>query len=188
VQMHYYSAFAAGERDAGTRMEFILADEVAKPAFTLPLTRFAWLKGKTNGSMVIPPGERRTYAETITLEQLTGMAAAVTNTPGDRLTGMEVHSASLHMHRFGSSGVINLIDGNRRVETLLSVPRWDLNWQRNFTFEQPKVFMRDEFADTELRVECTFENPDDAPVYGGYRSDDEMCFNFSYVALVVDDP
>lgn len=187
VQMHYYSAFAAGERDAGTRMEFMLADEVQKPAFTLPLTRFAWLNGKGNGSMVIPPGERRTYAETITLEQLTGMAAAVTMTSEDRLTGMEVHSASLHMHRFGSSGVISLIDRHGRQETLLSVPRWDLNWQRNFTFEQPKVFGRDEFADTELRVECTFENPEDAPVHGGYGSDDEMCFNFSYVALVVDD-
>lgn len=184
VQMHYYSAFAPGERDSGTRMEFMLADEVSKPAFTLPLTRFEWLDGKANGSMVIPPGERRTYVESIDLEQLRDMAAAVTDTPAGRIDALEVHSANLHMHSYGASGVISLIDRHGREETLLSVPRWNLNWQRNFTFTGPKVFGRDDFADTRIRVRCTYENPNEEPVYGGFGSDDEMCFNFSYVALV----
>ena len=185
VQMHYYSAFAPGERDSGTKMEFTLADDVSKPAFMLPLSRGAWLNGKDNGSMVIPPGERRTYADSVNLEQLRDMAAAVTGTPAARIDGLEVHSANLHMHSYGASGVITLIDRNGRQETLLSVPRWDLNWQRNFVFESPKVFGQDAFADTQLRVECTYDNPKETPVYGGFGSDDEMCFNFSYVALVV---
>lgn len=186
VQMHYYSAFAPGERDSGTKMEFTLGETVSKPAFMLPLSRNDWLTGKDNGSMVIPPGERRTYADSVDLGQLRDLAAAVTGTPAARIAALEVHSANLHMHSYGASGVISLIDPHGRQETLLSVPRWNLNWQRNFVFESPKVFGQEAFADTELRVECTFENPKDQPVYGGFGSDDEMCFNFSYVALVVD--
>ena len=184
VQMHYYSAFAPGERDSGTRMEFTLADEVGKPAFTLPQTRFDWLEGKDNGSMVIPPGARRTYAYSVTLEHVSSLAAAVTSTPAENIDALEVHSANLHMHGHGASGVISLIDRHGRQETLLSVPRWNIHWQRNFTFENPKIFGRDEFAGTEIRVQCTYENPNDEPVYGGFGSDDEMCFNFSYVAVV----
>lgn len=184
VQMHYYSAFAPDERDSGTKMEFTLGDDVSKPAFTLPLSRPEWLNGKDNGSMVIPPGERRTYTDSLDLERLRDMAAAVTDTPAARIHALEVHSANLHMHSYGASGVISLIDRHGRQETLLSVPRWDLNWQRNFVFESPKVFGREEFADTQIRVQCTYENPKDQPVYGGFGSDDEMCFNFSYVAVV----
>ena len=185
VQMHYYSAFAAGERDSGTQMQFTVGDEVSKPAFILPLTRNQWLYGEHNQSMVIPPGERRTYVDSVDLERLKGMAAAITDTPPDLIEALEVHSANLHMHSYGASGIISLIDKHGLEEVLLSVPRWNLNWQRNFAFESPKVFGRDEFADTRIRVQCTFENPKDEPVYGGFGSDEEMCFNFSYVALVV---
>lgn len=186
VQMHYYSAFVR-ERDSGTRMEFTLGDEVSKPAFTLPLTRDAWLNGKDNDSMVIPAGKRRTYIASGNLGQLMNYAAAVTDVPAERIDALEVHSANLHMHSYGSSGVISLIDSHGLEEILLSVPRWDLNWQRNFAFERPKVFERKVLPDTQIRVQCTYENPTDQPVYGGFGSDDEMCFNFSYVALVVRD-
>ena len=37
-----------------------------------------------------------------------------------------------------------------------------------------------------LEVECTFANPKTATVYGGFGSDDEMCFNISYVSLQLD--
>jgi hypothetical protein len=187
VQMHYYSAFAPGESDSGTTMEFTLGDQVSKPAFTLPQSRFEWLNGERNGSMVVPPGQRRTYVDSMNLERLRDMAAAVTDTPASRIDALEVHSANLHMHSYGSSGVISLIDKHGLEETLLSVPRWNLNWQRNFTLSKPKVVGRDEFATTEIRVQCTYENPKVVPVYGGFGSDEEMCFNFSYVAVVVGD-
>jgi hypothetical protein len=44
------------------------------------------------------------------------------------------------MHAFGQSGVITLTDRNGRKETLLSVPRWDLRWQRDFTLVEPRIF------------------------------------------------
>ena len=62
----------------------------------------------------------------------------------DRVEGLEVHSANLHMHAFGHSGVITLTDDNGQTETLLSVPNWDLNGQRDFRFQEPKVFSREQ--------------------------------------------
>jgi hypothetical protein len=184
VQMHYYSGFAPGESDSGTRMEFMVSEDVEKPAFYLPLSRFEWLYGEHNGSLVIPAGERRTYVDSMNLERLNAMAAHVTGTSPEDIEALEVHSANLHMHSYGSSGVISMIDRHGREEILLSVPRWNLHWQRNFMLSSPKVFGRGEWADTRISVRCTFENPNEEPVYGGYGSDEEMCFNFSYVAVV----
>ena len=66
------------------------------------------------------------------------------------------------------------------------IPRWDLNWQGDFVFTQPKTLPREQFERARMVVECTFTNPNEAPVVGGYGSDDEMCFNFSYVSLLRD--
>lgn len=184
VQMHYYSGLAPGESDSDTQMQFMLSDHVSQPAFYLPLSRFAWLYGEHNGSLVVPAGERRTYVEAMDLERLNTMAAQVTGVSRESIDALAIHSANLHMHSYGASGVISMIDRHGREEILLSVPRWNLHWQRNFMLTTPKVYGRDEWADTRIRVSCTFENPNDNPVYGGYGSDEEMCFNFSYVAVV----
>ncbi|MFW6193454.1 MAG: hypothetical protein ACOC83_08195, partial [Gemmatimonadota bacterium] len=98
------------------------------------------------------------------------------------------HSANLHMHAFGHSGEITLVDADGRPETLLSVPRWDLRWQRDFTFTEPKVIPRDEIKATSLRLRCSYHNSTDEPVHGGFGSFDEMCFNFSYIAVREDGP
>jgi hypothetical protein len=183
VQMHYYGLEAPGERDEGTRIDFQVAHEVERPAFHLPQTRNAWLVAERNGSMIIEPGQTATYELSDRLGDLLAYVARVTGVEEDRIGGLEIHSANLHMHAFGHSGVISLRDPNGRKEILLSVPRWDLRWQRDFTFVEPKVFTRDDLGRTWLSVECTFRNPTDEMVYGGYGSFDEMCFNFSYIAV-----
>ena len=183
VQMHYYSAEAPGESDEGTVLEFTTAPEVQRPAFHFPQTNNRWLNGDGNGSMVIPAGQQATYAVTETLGDWVGYVAAVTDVPEDEIGALEIHSANLHMHAIGHSGRIYLTDRNGRRETLLSVPRWDLAWQRDFTFVEPKVFSADELERTQLTVECVFENPGKETVYGGFGSDEEMCFNFSYIAV-----
>ncbi|MFW6200967.1 MAG: hypothetical protein ACOC8B_00175 [Gemmatimonadota bacterium] len=188
VQMHYYGGAAPGESDAGTRMEFTVAAEVERPAFHYPQTRNAWLAGERNGSMVIEPGRTATYETSIGLGDMLAYVTRVTQVEQERIQALEVHSANLHMHAIGHSGEIALTDRNGRRETLLSVPRWDLRWQRDFTLAEPKVFSRQEFDGTRLTVRCTFRNPHDAPVYGGYGSDEEMCFNFSYIAVRTGEP
>ena len=185
VQMHYYSVEAPGEADAGSRLDFQFADNVEKPAFHFSQTYGPWLVSERNGTMAIPPGEMATYERSDDLSSLVGYAAYVTGVERERITGMEIHSANLHMHAFGHSGTISLTDSEGRYETLLNVPEWDLHWQRDFTFVEPKIFARDELEGAELRVRCAYFNPTDEVVYGGYGSYDEMCFNFSYIALEV---
>jgi hypothetical protein len=183
VQMHYYGGAAPGERDAGTRMDFRVADRVERPAMHFAQTRNVWLNGERTGSMVIPPGGTATFETSSTLGDLLPQIARVTGVDLAQVRGLEVHSANLHMHAIGHSGTITLRDRAGSTETLLSVPRWDLRWQRDFTFVQPKVFSRDDLPGVVLSVRCTFSNPRDRPVYGGYGSDEEMCFNFSYIAV-----
>lgn len=69
-------------------------------------------------------------------------------------------------------------------ETLLSISKWDLNWQRDFTFERPKVFTKEEAEKNSYTITCRYDNPTARTVVGGYGSDDEMCFNFTYLSFV----
>jgi hypothetical protein len=188
VQMHYYGSAAPGQRDAGSRIEFQTTPSVERPAFHFSQTRGDWLAGERNGTMVIPPGEIATYEVTDLLEELLPYIARVTGVAQDRIGGLEVHSVNLHMHAFGHSGEVSLTDGRGRRETLLSIPRWDLRWQRDFTLTEPKTFARDELEGVRLTVQCTYRNSRDRPVYGGYGSFDEMCFNFSYIAVREEEP
>jgi hypothetical protein len=188
VQMHYYASTAPGEADAGTRMDFITADAVERPAFHLAQTRGDWLVASRNETMVIPAGEQRTYEVRNRLSDLGGLMAAMTGVAPQRIAGVRIHSANVHMHSFGHSGEVVLTHASGEAETLLRIPRWDLGWQRDFAFVSPKRVARDELESTFLTVRCTFENDTAGPVVGGYGSMDEMCFNFSYIAVEEGEP
>lgn len=185
AQMHYYTRDAPGQSDRDSRLEFALADRVERPAFHLAQTRNDWLNAEENGTLVVPPGKRATYAVRNDLGTLIPYVSRVTGVDTARIEGLEVHSANLHMHAYGHSGEITLTERNGRRETLLAIPRWDLDWQRDFAFRQPKVFSREQLDGTILEVECTYRNPETTPVFGGFGSYDEMCFNFSYIAVQV---
>ncbi len=183
VQMHYYSSTAPGESDIDTRLDFMAERSVARPAFHLAQTRGDWLVSERSETMVIPPGSQRTFEVVENLGDMLGYFAFLAQIPEDQIEALELHSANLHMHSFGHSGEITLHRETGEVETLLSVPRSDLAWQRNFSFREPKILSRDVLDDTRLAVRCTFDNPTDETVYGGYGSAEEMCFNFSYIAV-----
>ena len=184
VQMHYYSAFAPGESDRNTTMHFKVADTVDKPSVNHPLSKGRWLGSTRNGSMVIPPGEEKTYEFSESFESIAGYAAHSLRIDPDEIAAIELQSAAVHMHAYGASGASSLLHSSGRKETLLNIPRWDLNWQRDFMFTEGKIIPRNEFEDTRLIIECTFANYTDKDVYGGYGSDDEMCFNFSYLSVI----
>ena len=186
VQMHYYGGAAPGERDEGSMVDFMLAEQVERPAFHFPQTRGEWLVAERNRTMVIEPGATETYEVSDPLEELLPYISYVTQVPEDQIAGLEVHSVNLHMHAFGHAGKVSLTDRTGRKETLLSIPRWDLRWQRDFTFAAPKVFARNALRGVTLTAECTFRNPTEETVVGGYGSFDEMCFNFAYIAVQVD--
>jgi hypothetical protein len=183
VQLHYYSRDAPGQSDAGSRVEFMTQRTVERPAIHFAQTRGEWLVSEQNRSMVVQPGARATYEVSDQLTDLLPLIARLTSVPQDQIAGLEVHAVNLHMHEHGHSGVISLTDGNGRKETLLSIPRWDLRWQRDFTLANPKIFSVQELRGAALNTECTFHNRTSQIVYGGYGSFDEMCFNFAYIAV-----
>lgn len=183
VQMHYYSETAPGESDIGTKLDFMVEAEVERPAFHLAQTRGDWLVSERSGTMVIPSGTQRTFEVVENLGDMLGYFAFLAQVPQEQIEALELHSANLHMHKFGHSGEITLHRETGEVETLLAVPRWDLAWQRDFSFTEPKILDREVLDDTHLAVRCTYDNPTDGTVYGGYGSAEEMCFNFSYIAV-----
>lgn len=183
VQLHYYNKEAPGERDAGSRLDFITAPTVTRPAFHLAQTNNDWMNGDQPGSIRVPPGDTATVSLTEDLGDYLGYISTITGVPRDRIEGIELHSMNLHMHGIGKSADVTLETRDGTRETLLSIPRWDLGWQRDFTFTQPKVFTRDQIAGTKLRVRCTYSNPKTQTVFGGLGSDEEMCFNFAYIAV-----
>jgi len=187
VQMHYYGGAAPGQRDSGTRMDFVTAPAVERPAMHLPQTDNDWFNAPADAEMIIPAGEMRTYEYRDDLDDVLGYIAEIAGVPADDVTALEIHSANLHMHAIGHSGEITLTHATGEVEVLLSVPRWDLGWQRDFTFVEPKVLSLDELEGASLTVRCTFENTTEETVYGGLGSGDEMCFNFSYISVVTGD-
>jgi hypothetical protein len=184
VQMHYYSAFAPGEADVGTSMHFKLAKQVNKPSVNLPLTNNRWLVSNRNETMMIPAGETATYEVSEGFDRVAGFAARALRIPPDQIAALELRSANVHMHSYGASGSASLLHASGEKETLLNIPRWDLDWQRDFLFEESKIIPKGDFERARLVVECTYANYSEKTVFGGYGSDDEMCFNFSYVSVI----
>ena len=187
VQMHYYSAFAPGETDIGTMMQFQVADEVKKPSINHPLTKGKWLFGKNNESMLIEAGGEATYEVSEDFSRIANYTAQVLGIEREEIAAIELQSANVHMHAFGASGSTSLLDSDGEKHTLLNIPNWDLDWQRDFMFTEGKIISSDDFDRTQLIVECNFSNYTNETVYGGYGSDDEMCFNFSYMSVILSD-
>lgn len=187
VQMHYYSAFAPGEADSGTKMHFTIEDSVERPAVNHPLTNGRWLYAAGNESMQMAPGASEIYETRTNFQQIAKYVAHVSNFDQESLVALDVQSANVHMHAYGAAGRTSLVSPTGHKETLLAIPRWDLAWQRDFMFKNSKRVAAKDFDDTELVVECTYANYSDRDIVGGYGSDDEMCFNFSYISAVFAD-
>lgn len=186
AQVHYYSAFAPGEKDNGSQISFILADAVDDPATYIPLTNEAWLNGRKGDAMAIPVGQQRRFEVRVPIGFMAGFTARRAGLEMSQVNTLTIHSSNIHMHSYGASGISELTYKNGQKETLLSIPRWDIGWQRNFSFLEGKTFGREQFRKTQYSVECTFKNYSGKTVYGGFGSDDEMCYDFVYVSIETD--
>lgn len=183
VQVHYYTRTAPNAADKGTEVRFTLADTVAKPGFVLPMTKDEWLPGPGfETTLVVPAGGATTVAHNISLARALQYGQAVFGYDPAAYKAIEVHSANLHMHSYGTSAKTWLRHDNKN-DILLAIDNWDLAWQRDFTFVTPKVFQVEMAKDVEYHLECSYENKTAKAVLGGLGSDDEMCFNFTFIAL-----
>ena len=193
-QMHYWTAGAEGERDAGTRMKFSLQDRVDTPLYTHMLTNDNWYRGRQNRSMVIPYGERHRFDSSRSLREVAAKARRHLRA-SPVANQLRLYSSYIHMHSYGINAMAWLENEGGEREVLLEIPRWDLSWQRTFQFRQPLVYDLTTAGEDLFTVSCEFENrgnlnpgPGERPgepltVYGGVGSNDEMCINYTLVSL-----
>jgi len=140
LQMHYNSS--KGSLPDRSRIDFAVADQVERIGRVVLLQNPLWLAGFMN----IPAGESDVVHSVVTRPAF--MA---------RDRSYLLHSVDLHMHqlgRSGSIGIVRTVNGERRAETLLSIPRWQFEWQETYVLEEP---VRIEPGD-QLYVECHFDN------------------------------
>jgi hypothetical protein len=108
-----------------------------------------------------------------------------TNKTGDV---WEVLSLGPHMHLLGTRLTVEKIHAEGEEECLLDIPRWDFNWQQNFSFLPEESI---QIAPGEgLRLTCEFDNsPSNQPLIDGVQLEssdvdwgdgtlDEMCLVF----------
>jgi len=182
VQMHYYSGFSAGESDNATRVGFRVTNTVAKPAINWPLSRSEWLQARDNRTLVVPANGKSSVSTEASFDGMDLYIAALSDLPVTDFAGVELHSANIHMHLIGASGEVIFTPDIGPSEILLKVPRFMFGWQRNFFLMSPKFIPQEKLKNMKLRVSCTFSNSSATEVFGGYGSDEEMCYNFSYIA------
>jgi len=98
-----------------------------------------------------------------------------------------VYSYSPHMHVRGKAFRISATYPDGKEEVLLSVPKYDFNWQTRYLLKEPKKFAKG----TQLLVEAWYDNSKNNPfnpdptktVTWGEQTEDEMMIGyFDYVA------
>lgn len=98
-----------------------------------------------------------------------------------------LHHLSPHMHVRGASFKYDLVRPDGTSETLLSVPRWDFNWQSLYRLKQPLKIA----AGSELVCSGTFDNSSSNPfnpnpkvwVIFGEQTTDEMFIGYYDIAV-----
>lgn len=105
------------------------------------------------------------------------------NNPGYSLTDTftvpfeaTVHGYTPHMHNRGKS--ISVRNANSG-QCIVSVPKWDFDWQQPYQFEEPVVA----FAGDQFETTCTWDNPTSVPIIEGEKTTEEMCVTFFYVTF-----
>lgn len=82
-----------------------------------------------------------------------------------------------HMHEIGQSFQLVLTRANGAEHLLMDLERWDFETQPFYDF--PIVFQEGD----SLEIRCDYDNPNDFAVNAGPRTQDEMCYAFTYVEL-----
>lgn len=181
LQVHYNLDYVEPRPDRST-VELSHAGSVERRGIYFPLVDPAWTFAPA--SFAIPKGQKRIrHAYVAEPRPILRFLAP----EFDVARGLEIHSALLHMHRLGVSGEI-AIERASTTERLLSVPRWDFHWQREYRLAEPTLLEPGE----RLSIRCRHDNSAaNQPVIRGKRakprhvtwgedSSDEMCIGFLY--------
>jgi hypothetical protein len=184
VQVHYNLDNTAPTPDRSV-VELKLDTAVDRRGASLPVVDLRWLISPE--TFRIPAGKKRVVHSFVGDPRgaLAFLAGDV-----DLSRGFVIHSALLHMHRLGEHARLAIERASGEREVLLSVRRWDFDWQRVYEFEEPAIFLPGD----RLSIACEHDNSraNQSVVRGkrqqprtvtwGEDSSDEMCIGFLYVS------
>ena len=182
LQVHYNTGAHPDGVDQSA-VQFKLDDTVGAEAAVLPWASPNWLAGL----MPIPAGNADVvhsfnYDPTRYLNYITRGVLK----PGK----FHLYSAALHQHLRGSRAKLEILRGGLTSECLLEIPRWDVQWQGSYAFDNPVMF---EPGDS-LKISCHWDNSAaNQPVVNGVQvapkdlnwgegTGDEMCLGFFYIS------
>jgi len=173
LQMHYNTQASDPAPDQSV-LNISVAEEVERPAITLPFTDPFWVLDMI--PMHIPAGQVTTHRfadggeNSLMLHRLREGFELAPEEP------LIIHSATLHMHTLGQAAELEIQrpDGD---ECLLKIDDWDFNWQNAYWLSQPAEL----YAEDSLAVSCTWDNVGDTDVKWGEGTGDEMCLGALYL-------
>ncbi len=176
MQVHYHAAPGVNAPPDRTSVQLRYADK--KPSY-IALPR---LIGNFEGSLpglgglmsgpndpasgvefVVPPNvANHTETMKITIPKELG---------GQKLQEMKLLGAGGHMHYVGVSEQISISraapkPSTPKDECLLSIPRWDFDWQRGYAYDVPIDDLPTVAPDDELTIKCTYDNTMQNPKMG----------------------
>ena len=171
VQIHY-NLEATTPRPDRSVVQLKVDDSVAKRAATAPVVDPGWIISPR--SFRVPAGRWSTHSwvgDPRPFLQLLGSDV-------DLSQGFVIHSVLLHMHRLGQRGQVTLVRASGKRVVLLSIRRWEFNWQRDYRLAKPVRFVNGD----RLSIRCEHRNGTRRAVTWGENSSDEMCIGFVYVS------
>ena len=183
LQMHY-NTLADGDLVDTSAVQFSHVKD-AQRSYYVPWFDMTWYTNSE--SMRIPSGmEEVQHAFQARIDTAPALGVLTDGEKFER--GARISAVFPHMHQLGQRITIRRI--RREVPTtLLNVPEWDFNWQREYHFaEATNVFPSDE-----LQIECTWSNTEKmrgqrgvepiTPVDVGWGegTTDEMCIAMVYL-------
>ena len=152
LQIHYNLASVQGADQSEVALQF--ADGPVTEANILPLA---------DRNMVLPPGQ--------------AVTSIIANSPVLPVP-IEIHGVFPHMHTLGKTLSVEKRGAPDTTQCLVTIPRWDFNWQQFFFFANPVSMSGTETA----RLTCTYDTSTrTSPITWGEGTQDEMCLNFFYV-------
>lgn len=174
MQMHY-NVLSNSPKPDQTSVEFKIDAQVDKKLQTMPVVNPQWVIGKTMG---IPAG-------------VSDQKHAFSFDPFVGLLGQKIESekpillqtANLHMHTRGKSAKLLIKRKDGSETCVLNIPRWDFNWQGEYTLKKPITLNPGD----QIGIECVFDNSaGNQPTIGGKQqkpvdlnwgegTNDEMC-------------
>ena len=155
LQMHYYAAGEA-QRGLDDQSGYAMVTTTERPNNELRMFPL----GSTNFS--IPP-QSTDHTEDFSLQL-----------PG-RVTLWGVFP---HMHQLGTGYHMRVQKGDQNICAVKS-DSYDFNNQLSYMFEQPILISLGD----QVEFSCTWDNPTQEAVGYGERTDEEMCYAFSYISI-----